>query len=428
MGKMRPFKGLLYNAEKIGGDFSGVVAPPYDVIPDRMRDELYEKSPYNVIRLILGKTSDSDNDEDNRYTRAAKFFKEWQEEGVLSRNGNEAFYVYLQEYDFEGKSFSRIGFFGLLKIEDSEDEKVIPHEHTLAKPKEDRLNLIKQVKSNLSPIFTLFPDTDGSVTEVLKNKAKAEPPIIDIEREDGKHKLWRVADKESIEKISKSMENKSVYIADGHHRYAVSKTYRDMRRSEPNYDGSADYVMVYFTDMESGDNLAVMATHRAVKEMPLSGDKEVISKLADYFATDEFDTLSELTQRLYESREDSHIFGYYGGEKFISFKLKDENALQDLINDDRSLSWKQLDVSILHSGIFRKLLSVKDGEGNLTYVKKAEEAEELVRDKSHKAAFFLNPTKVSQLRAVTEHGEMMPQKSTYFYPKLLTGLVINKFD
>jgi len=428
MAEIKPFRGLLYDKNRIDNDCSGVMAPPYDVISDKMREELYEKSPYNIIRLILGKPLENDNDTDNKYTRARKSMDEWQEEGVITRDGAEAFYAYQQEYEFKGVKHTRTGFLGLMKIGEPGNDDVIPHEHTLAKPKEDRMNLIKQVKGNLSPIFTLFDDKSQVVSGITEEVISGSDPIIDIELEDGKHKIWRITGENGINEIVSELKGKKVFIADGHHRYEVSRMYRNLCREEDGYDGRADYVMMYFADMSTTDNLTVMATHRVVKDMSCREENEIAEKLGVYFDVTAYDDLKSLVDEMESKEDEGQIFGYYVGGKYFLIVPKDREVLLGLIKEDRAEEWKQLDVSVLHSVVFNGLLSVSGEEGNITYVKTPEEAEALVTEGSHQAAFLLNPTKVSQLRAVAERAEMMPQKSTYFYPKLLTGLVINKFE
>ena len=425
MAEIRPFRGVLYEEAKLGGDLSDVVAPPYDVIPDGMREELYNKNKYNIIRLILGKDAPGDNADDNKYIRARKTVEEWLESGVFARDNKESFYVYRQEFTAAGKKRSRIGFLGLMKIDDPGDNIVVPHERTHSKPKEDRLNLIKEVEGNLSPIFTLYDDPKGVIKGVLDNVSSGEPHV-DIDLDGVRHRLWRLSDAHNIETIVRCMAGKRVFIADGHHRYEVSRTYRDMRRKDPDYDGSADHVLMYFADMSDPENLTVLATHRVIKEMPLSIEEAEI-KLSEFFSVTKCASLGELMSMV-ENRP-GHVFGLFAGsEKYLFLKPKDEGVLLGLIEDDRTDDWKDLDVSVLHSAVLKSILSVSHAEGNITYVRDAEEGEALVRGGSHTAAFFLKPTRIDQLRAVAEHGEVMPQKSTYFYPKLLSGLVINRFN
>ncbi len=427
MAKIKPFKGLLYNSGKINSGYSSVVAPPYDVISECMRDELYQKNPYNVIKLILGKSSEKDTPQDNKYIRAERSLDQWQDENILVRDNDESFYVYSQEYECKGKQCRRIGFLGLMKIEESKGEIVLPHEKTHSKPKEDRMNLIKRVKSNLSPIFTLVDDETGVIDEELEKSISLSDPVADVEVNGQRHKLWRLSDEASINAIISVMKEKKVFIADGHHRYEVASSYRNLRREEKGYDGSADYVMMYFANMADRDNLTVMATHRVIKDMSVSDEKEVAEKLSEYFDIVECASLEDLTSEMEKADTDEKVFGYFAGKQYLLIKAKDPKALSTLMPDDKSEAWKQLDVSVLHAAIFDKLLSINNNEGNITYVRDSDEADEKVADGSHVGAFFMNPTRVEQLKAVAELGEMMPQKSTYFYPKLLTGLVINKF-
>ena len=425
MAEIKPFRGLIYEPEKIGGDYSKVVAPPYDVIPRKTRDELYLKSEYNIIRLILGKSVERDSPAVNKYTRAKDSLENWVKKGVLARDDKEALYIYSQEYSAGGKTCLRIGFMALMKIGESGQDEVLPHEYTLAKPKADRMNLIKEVQSNLSPIFSLY-DGEGSITGILKKEMDAAPPIIDIKLDGEHHKFWRLARAEVISAICSGMRDKKAFIADGHHRYEVAKNYRDVLRTSPEYDGRADYVMMYFTDLSVREGLTVFATHRIIKAMPRVEKSEIISKLNEYFEIFECRDLTEMAGKLEDDFSEEHAFGFFDGEKYLFMRSKDKEKLLALMLEDKSLQWKDLDVSVLHSAILGKILSVKTEEGNITYVKTAEDAETGVKDGSHAAAFFLRSTRLEQLKSVAELGEMMPQKSTYFYPKLLTGLVINQ--
>jgi uncharacterized protein (DUF1015 family) len=429
MAEVKPFKGILYNRENIHGDYSSVCAPPYDVISASMQDDLYRRSEFNVIRLILGKKQTNDTPESNWYTRAGKTLNEWIDRSILAKDKDEAFYIYVQEYTFEGEKKRRLGFIGLMEIVDPATKKIFPHENTLAKPKEDRMEVIKKVKGNMSPVFGLFTDEGGKVTGILEEFISANPSVIDATVEGERNRLWRLSDKRSVEAVSSLMKDKSVYIADGHHRYEVARKYRDMMRKEPGYDGSADSVMMYFSDMGSANDLTIMPTHRVVKKTGLSED-DVVKKLrgSSLFNVTQTRNLSEMIKKMKELSLKSHSFGFFGGKKYFVIEPKDNNDISGMIDEKKSREWKSLDVSILHFVIFKKELDVKSEEGNITYVKTPEEAEKLVKDGTHEGAFFLNPTKVKEMKAVAEHGDMMPQKSTYFYPKLLTGLVMHKFS
>ncbi len=424
MAEVRPFRGLLYDKDKIS-DYADVMAPPYDVISDTQCDALYGSSDYNIIRLILGKASKGDNDSDNKYIRARKSLDDWQQQGVLAVDDNESYYVYAQEYDHKGVKCSRIGFLGLMKIVDPGKDTILPHEYTLSKPKEDRMNLIRQVEGNLSPIFTLFSDENGEVKTELDKCVSSGEAMIDIEVDGVRHKLWKLSDSASVDKISSAMASEKIFIADGHHRYEVARNYRNARREESGYNGSADYIMMYFTGMEEDNDLTVMATHRAIKVMP-EGDAE--ASLGKYFDISDCGDLDTLVGKLEDSGSTENVFGFLYGGKYLWLEPKPEADLASLIKEDKTSDWKRLDVSVLHAGILDVILSGGNKEGNITYLKNPEDAEALVTDGSHQAAFLLNPTRVDQLKAVAEHCEMMPQKSTYFYPKLLTGLVVNRFE
>ncbi|RKY42868.1 MAG: hypothetical protein DRP85_01525 [Candidatus Makaraimicrobium thalassicum] len=427
MAEIIPFRGLLYDSSKVGGDYSSVVAPPYDVIPERMRDELYERNAYNVIRLILGKSFATDDQDNNKYTRAREFLNEWLQDGALVRDDTESFYVYLQEYDYNGKKRRRTGFIGLMKIQEPGEDKILPHEQTLAGPKEDRMNLIKQVRGNLSPVFSLYDDgSDGGIQQTLKKAMSASAPLIDIERDGERHKFWRLQDEGAIKDMISRMEGKRIFIADGHHRYEVARAYSDMRRKENGYDGSADHIMMYFTDMADCDNLTIMAIHRVIKVMPAADEDEIADKLSAYFNVTECGDLSGVMGRFEKEEISANSFGFFNGKKYLFMEPKDKDRLQALITEKRTEEWKRLDVSVLHSAVFGGILPVSNAEGNITYIRDPRRAESLVADGSHMAAFFLNPTRIEQLRAVAGQREMMPQKSTYFYPKLLSGLVIHK--
>jgi uncharacterized protein (DUF1015 family) len=424
MAEVKPFKGLLYNPDLVG-DVSSVMAPPYDVISPEMRENLYGKSEFNIVKLILGKEFPEDNEKDNKYSRSKRLMDDWIEKKALSTDSEDALYVYLQEYKVRGVALRRIGFLALMKVEG--DDVVLPHEHTLSRPKEDRMKLIKSVESNLSPIFGLYAGDGGYVSGILRTSVANMVPVFDLELDGERHALWRLTDSGQISGIVEAMEGRKVFIADGHHRYAVAKAYRDECREKEGYDGRADHVLMYLTDMSDPDNLTVLATHRVIKRADGIEREDFLSLLGEYFNLTRLHSLDEVINQMDARREKSYVYGLYDGSGFTLLEPMEESALRELIKD-KPESWKDLDVSVLHSSVFDKILGIKAEEGDVVYVKDPEDAENIVKSGEGKAAFFLNPTKIGQLKAVAEDGEMMPQKSTYFYPKLLTGLVINRFE
>ncbi|KJJ85590.1 Uncharacterized conserved protein UCP033563 [Candidatus Omnitrophus magneticus] len=428
MAEIKPFKGILYNSEKIKGEYGNVTAPPYDVISEEVVELFYEKSPYNIIRLILGKSSDNDTPENNKYTRAKKYLNEWIDARVLTKSSEDSFYIYSQEYTVNGEQYHRIGFIGLIKIDEPEDNNILPHEHTHSKPRLDRMKLLCQVKSNLSPIFGLYADKSGIVSKILRETISETKPIIDIKFTEEKHTLWQLSKDDNMKKIISAMKDKKIFIADGHHRYEVAKEYRDLQRHEPGYNGNADYVMMYFADMETPKNLTILPTHRIIKE--LSGflvGEEIVKKLNVHFDVKEEKNIDDMLTRMAKDKE-KHSFGVFNGKKYYSFTLKAGEDVNKLVLEKKSAEWKNLDVSILHHFVFKTLFKINTKEGDIIYVKCHKDADNFVKESKSALAFFMNETPVIHLKLVAEKGDMMPQKSTYFYPKLLSGLVINKFD
>ncbi|MBF0494112.1 MAG: DUF1015 domain-containing protein [Candidatus Omnitrophica bacterium] len=422
MALVRPFKGYLYNSVEINGAFGSVCAPPYDVISPAMQDEFHGRSRYNVVRLILARSELSDTGTQNKYTRAGELLKEWVAHGILTQDRDEAFYVYRQDYEAEGKICRRIGFLGKMKIEDPEEKGVLPHEKTHSKPKEDRLCLIKEVKGNLSPVFGLYLDREGITSEPI-DKVMLKEPVINFEEKGERHRLWRVTDRADISKISDFLKDKKIFIADGHHRYEVARNYRDIMRQTPGYDGRADYIMTYFTGMDNEDksNLTILATHRVIDNFDYNST--VISRMERIFTAKKHGSLRRLTA--YLGGELGHIFGFYSNGDYYSFELGKSVKPEELIKCENSPDWKKLDVSILHNLILGDILKINPSENTIHYFIKPEEAVDFAAEKRTRCAFLLNPTKIGELRRVAENGEVMPQKSTYFYPKLLTGLVFN---
>ncbi|MDD5449559.1 MAG: DUF1015 domain-containing protein [Candidatus Omnitrophica bacterium] len=428
MPRIQPLKGILYNPKKT--DISNVVAPPYDVISPEMQDVLYRKSDYNIVRLILGKEEPGDSDKKNKYTRARQYMHAWLERGILEEDKTEAIYVYSQEYSYGGRKKTSVGFLARMEIEDPRKSKVLPHEYTFLKPKQDRLNLIRQVRANLSPIFTLFSYDEG-IGAILKSCLKAKPDL-ETEQDGVRHKLWRLSDKNAIGKIQEFMLDKEIYIADGHHRYEVAVSYRDEMhiKEDPDSIQPYDYVMMYFSPLDE-EGLTILSTHRLVKNIYMDTD-EFLKRLDTYFYVKKCASLKELFKEMGAVKNNEYAFGIYPkGKPFYFLKLKDEAILDEVIKEDKSREWKRLDVSILHGVIFDHILNLRkkiQDEDNIIYTRDADYAKEEMDKGKYEAAFFLNPTKVKQVRDIARIGDRMPHKSTYFYPKLLSGLVINKIS
>ena len=439
-----PFRGLLYDKEK-AGEFSKITAPPYDIISPEQQEKYYEQSEYNVIRLILGKQFPDDNETNNRYTRAANTFTQWQKESVLKRDKDPSLYLYHQEFYVPGgERQSRDGFICLVRLEDKEKGVVIPHEKTLDKPKQDRLQLMKACSSNFSQVFSLYSDPDDGVVQLLRDATKG-PPLIEVTDEDRTlHQLWRLSQGEVLREVCQRISGQSLFIADGHHRYETALNYRSyMTEIYPQQTGKEpfNYVMMYLTPME-GEGMLILPYHRVIHNIEQFDFGSFEKKLGDYFevktipfnANNKPDVWKQFNSQLKEAGKIRPAFGMYGAgqSSFHLLILREEifNSFTDTAESSAVL--KRLDVNVIESCIFKDVLEItsKDlqQQENISYVHDSDEGLELVETRGFQLAFFLNDTKSSEIKDVSSRGETMPQKSTFFYPKLLSGLVINKIE
>ncbi len=431
MVEILPFRGIRYNEGK-GDALEKVTAPPYDVISPQDRDRFYERSDYNVIRLILGKEFPGDDERNNKYSRAADFFQEWLRKGVLKEDGEPAIYVYEQEYFHGGRKKFRRGFLALLKLEDFGRGGIFPHEETLSKPKKDRLNLLRVCRANLCPIFTIYSDPARVVDGLLEGEEKT---LMEVEDDKGEvHRVKTITSGEKIEGLRQFLRDKEIYLADGHHRYETALNFRnETRRKCSAWAGNeaCNYLMTYFTNIDD-EGLIILPAHRLISRSESPDIDALIKKLNPFFEITLFGAeesgLRKLLSSLEERKEGEYLFGMYGAGKLYLLRLKDEALIQQLIKGDKSWDWKRLDVTILHQVIINGSLAGGErlGEGMVSYLTDAEEAFRSVREGKYQLAFFINPPEVNQIRAIARVGEKMPGKATYFYPKLLTGLLMRK--
>jgi uncharacterized protein (DUF1015 family) len=440
MAKIAPFRAVRYNLEKIQ-DPSRVTAPPYDVISPEMQEELYQRSPFNLVRLILGKIEDEDNEVCNRYVRAAGLFRQWMTDGILVRDGQPSIYLYDEEYQVEGLgTVVRKGFMALARLEDFATGMVKPHEKTLSGPKADRLMLTKACEANFSPIFGLYSDP-CCVQEALTWELKKRSPDLEVTDDDGvTHRLWQVTDSVVIQKVCDLLDNKPLFIADGHHRYETALNYRDFKRQQlEDFSGKElfNYVLMYFANMED-QGMLIFPTHRLVHGLEGFRLEPFLSELSVYFEVeahsmdpDDAASRREVRDILQKKGENHPSIGLFAGGRTVYFlTLKDENCMDLFFDEKASKALRTLDVSILHHLVLEKMLGItpeaQEKQTNLKYVKNFDEPFSLVQSGQHQMAFLMNSTRMTQVRDVANAGEKMPQKSTYFYPKLLSGLVINQ--
>ncbi|NOY53317.1 MAG: DUF1015 domain-containing protein [Deltaproteobacteria bacterium] len=438
MAVIEPFRGLRYNPDKVG-DPNRVMAPPYDIISGKEQEELYAKHPCNVIRLELGRTTSADTEQDNRYTRSAADLRKWFEEGVLLREEKPVLYSYFMDYKTaEGKQKILKGFLSRVLLEDLDSGVVLPHENTLSGPKADRLQLMEATHANFSPIFSLYSNPGMEAIEILDGSAR-KSPCIDVTDGDGvRHRVWTVDSKEEIDKIRRVLADLPLFIADGHHRYETALNFRNMmRKITGKTDGRQgfDYVMMYFSNMEEG-GLTIYPTHRLVDHLINFNLPSYLEQVAAHFDVRPYSYLEKkkFLRELNAVGKERHAFGLYTGESDDLFLLvlKNMDGIRPLFGGKLSSVLQELDVTILHTILLDRLLGIGEKElkaqSHVRYVKEIEDALHTVNDGDAQLAFLLNGTRVNQLREVSLRGEKMPQKSTYFYPKLLTGLVLNSLD
>jgi uncharacterized protein (DUF1015 family) len=407
MVDVMPFRGIRYGT----GDLAKVVAPPYDVISGEERDEYYSAHENNVVRLILGKEFPGDDQKNNRYTRAGEYLEIWIKSGVLKQDREPSIYIYEQEYCHREEKKILRGFIALVRIEEGA---ILPHEETLSKPIADRLKFMRATNANLCPIYALYSDENKTLEPALEVKQK---PAVDVKFDGIRHKVWKVSDAAAIKKVKKEMKDKKLFIADGHHRYKTALAFR-------NESGMHDYVMMFLTNMDSG-GITILPAHRVVR---ISNTSKLENKIRRYFNSavlkfgrkNKNAKIKEMLEEM-ERQDSKHIFGMYsGGTEFRLLILKDEKILDRIIKG-KSREWKRLDVAILHVLLLNR-------EEKIEYVIDEKKAIQVIDEGRYNVAFFLNPTKVEQVKKIALANERMPGKATYFYPKLLTGLVLNKIN
>lgn len=466
MAVVIPFRGLRYNPEKVK-DLADVVTPPYDVIDAAAQESYYGRHPYNIIRLEYGKTGPEDDETNNRYTRAAAHFNTWLEEKVLVPEARPALYLYEQEFTAGGERKIRSGFICGVGLEPYEKGVVLPHEETIPKHKADRLELMRACRANFSPIFSLYADPEKEVDRALREAVKGAPPDVSFTDEKGEaHRMWVITDPEAIGKVQQAMADKRIFIADGHHRYETALNYKKEQEAQSDSGNGAvavtsscctgpepayNYVMMTLVNLYD-PGLVVLPTHRLVRNVAGLDKERLIEQLKENFTVEDYplepdrsnfqEFLKLLAGRGQARRGDApaaangaavhrHVFGLYTGEgRLYLLSLIDENSLARLMPADKSPAWQGLDVSVLHTLIIEKYLGI-GGElrakaDHITYTREEEGALAAVDSGEYQLAFFLNPTLVEEVTAVAASGEKMPQKSTFFYPKLITGLVVNR--
>ena len=430
MAQIIPFRGYRYNQEKIN-DPTDVVTPPYDRVYPDVQAACYARHPNNIVRIIKGKPESSDDPSANVYTRAAEYLATWIDEGILVRDGDPGLYVYHQQYSFAGERLVRKGIIALGKLE---PEKVHAHERTLKGPKEDRLKLMRATEANFGHIFMLYADPQRTADRLVNGAIEQASPIVVAKDADGnEHRVWRITAVPTIEAVQTSLHDRDLYIADGHHRYETAVNY--MRECQekgwrPAAPESFDVrMMTLFNVSEPG--MSIRPIHRLVHGLDAFGAEAFLTKASENFVVSRYESLEAMTDAVAAGRE-RHTFGCYAGDIYAALELRDECLMDRLIDGDWSADYRRLDVSILHAAILEKLLGIGakelEEETNITYTVEPAKGVAAVDDGKEQMFLFLNATSAEEVVRVADHGEKMPQKSTDFYPKLLTGLVLSKME
>jgi uncharacterized protein (DUF1015 family) len=419
------FRGVRYNPEAVR-QMADVICPPYDVISPQEQQALYDRNPHNMVRLEFGMEQEGDNDRNNKYTRARDAFNQWLKEQILIQDNVPNYYVH--EYSFEVGEFKkkRMELYACVRLEPWENKVILPHEFTMAKAKADRLELMKACSANFSPIFGLYDDPGGRINQTVINRVKSNP-TYSFQHGDS-HRFWAVNEPEFVQRVSHFLITKSIYIADGHHRYETALAYRDYRREMNPYGTGSEaynYVMMALVSF-SDPGIVILPIHRLVKGISKEILKDFRKKLENYFevveATGDNVSISD------NSIGSIKIAGLAPGQ-VLGLTPLPNIRVNDFIIQKRSEAYGKLDVSIVQHIILERILGLPPGDSdNLAYTPSSESACRLVDAGQFQFTILLSPMPVKTIKSVADANDRMPRKSTFFYPKLPTGLIMHRLD
>lgn len=425
MAIIKPFKGIRYNTE-VAGDINTLVSPPYDVINDEDRKYYHDLNQYNFVRLILGEEFSDDNDLNNRFTRAGKYYKDWKLNKIFKED-EPAIYLYQQDFTLNGKQSIVNGFIGAVKICEYSENIILPHENTLAKPKGALEATLENCNANLDCVYGLYSDKDNYLGEKVMSKYLSTTPNVDaIDKDNNHHRLWVITDKNDIRIISDFIASEGhdkIAIADGHHRYETALKYRNLKREESNHNKelSTDYVMMTIVNVYEKD-LVVLPTHRIINNVDPLLINTLILRLEE-----NFNVVPTKLSVMQDEMKNNNAIGLITKNAYYLLTKKPEVKLFI----DASVYTKELELTTLHTLILDELLGIDKEklamQTNVTYTRDFNEANDLVKSEKAQLAFICNEIPVKSILDIASQGEKMPQKATYFYPKLLSGLVTRPF-
>ena len=410
MALVKEFGALRF--AKNAGNIKDLCCPPYDIISDAEKSMYYSKDAHNIINLELPGQQPED------YIAAKNKLGEWLDDGILKQDTTPALYIYEEKFSVKGVTYAFKGFTAYVKLEEFSKGIVLPHEETLSKAKTDRFNLLNATGCSFSQIYSLYNDKNGETQNLINELSSGAPDISFTDADGVTHNLWIAEKSDKTEQICRQFDDRKLYIADGHHRYETGLNFRNYLKEQGVNNENSEYIMMFLVNMEN-DGLVVFPTHRIVRDLEAFDSADLVKKCEKYFTT---------TVIAKETAEEFLDVAYAKGDTAFVLTLKDTSVMDNLF-PEKSVALRQLDVNVLHSLILEELLGI-DKENmakqiNLTYTRSLDEAISAA-DNAANCCFLLNPTRVSEIADVAAAGEKMPQKSTYFYPKLITGLVINK--
>jgi uncharacterized protein (DUF1015 family) len=429
MADIRAFRAFRYDLGK-AGSLSDLVAPPYDVIDPALQQQLYDRNPYNAIRVELAKDEPGDTESNNKYTRAAYTLRDWLDTGVVGQDSARGLYVYEQEFAVEGKTHTRRGFLARARLEPFGSGRIYPHEQTFAGPKQDRLNLYRATGFNVSPVFGLYPDEEGRVFARLEPLIRRAPPLVAHDHLGVVNRLWPVTDSATLSAVTGLMGPRPVFIADGHHRYETGLKYLEERKAAgevPDDESPANFCLMMLVGM-SDPGLVILPTHRLISGLPAVTADQLQAALAEHFEVigERRGSPPPVWEDIEADGSQSVLgFGSVADNQWFVARLKHPEVM-DKLAPEQSRDWRGLAVSVLHRLVIDRLLKEKlGGNPSCKYVHLLKEVTDAVAAKECQVAALVPPATMQDVETIAGNLEKMPQKSTYFYPKLLTGLVYN---
>lgn len=431
MADVQAFRGFRYDLGRVG-ELSDVVAPPYDVIDPALQDALYERSAYNVVRLILNKESPADTEHNNRYSRSSQTLNTWTQDRILVQDSARSLYVYHQNFEVEGRRFTRKGFMARVRLERFGEGRIYPHEETLSGPKADRLKLFRATAMNLSQVFGMYPDADGQVQATLDAAVGRALPLQATDHLGVVSKIWPVTDQRAVSAVAGLMGPKPIFIADGHHRYETALAYQAERQKVGegmSPDAAANFVLMMLVSM-SDPGLVILPTHRLISGLGEVRADAIKRMLEPHFAVETVGQGPDAARSAWElieadGSQDVLGFGTTTDGVWQLARFKNRELMAQLAGA-HSPAWRGLAVAVLHKVVLEKqIVEAGVGQPKCAYVHLLKEVTDAIAGRQCQVAVLVPPASMGHVEQIAGNLEKMPPKSTYFYPKLLSGLVFH---